>query len=246
MTVQLSAASDSPLPINWKAKSIEIALPCVAPISSMNSFLRSSTRLSGTGSNSALKTDLDALMDSGPAGTTGSTSSKQPNTAESKPATRRSARLRGEDVEESAITPADAGTQAPTASADLKDAEHRAEEDDDDDDHSTQNGEEIDAEHADEDLHSHIMGGDMLLDDEDDDDDMDDEMEGDGIVSLQTASHWRRTNANFMLPSSTQFLEDHLDDDDPDQDDEVVGDQLQEKTVDLEVPSGEWARCISR
>lgn len=214
MTVQLSADSDSPLPISWKSKAIEIALPCVAPISSMNSFLRSSTRISGLGGASALKTDLDALLDSGPAVGAAGSATKQPDDADTKPTTRRSARLRGETVQESESAAADTEMAAPEEKAEAKQPEHAAAEDDFDDDRSTQNGEDAHDVHGDEALHGHMMGEDLLMDDEDDDDEMDDEMEGEGI-----------------------FLEDHLDDDDPEQDDETGGDQLQEKPVDLEVPS---------
>ncbi|KAH8087913.1 hypothetical protein HD553DRAFT_269487 [Filobasidium floriforme] len=150
MTVQLSAGSDSPLPINWKAKVIEISLPCVAPISSMNSFLRSSSRISGTGSGAAVKSDLDALLDAGTAGSASASASKQPAATEAKPAARRSARLRGETVEDAEPTSNDAAVEGPAESDALKQPEDFA-VGEDDDDHSTQNDEDADEhEHGEE------------------------------------------------------------------------------------------------
>lgn len=205
MTVQLSAGSDSPLPISWKAKVIEISLPCVAPISSMNSFLRSSSRISGTGSGAAVKSDLDALLDAGPAGSASASASKQSAATEVKPAARRSARLRGETVEDAEPTSNDAAAEGPAESDALKQSEDFA-VGEDDDDHSTQNDEDADEhEHGEEGMPG-LMGDDMLLDDDDDDDemDMDDDMEGDGIVSvLAGQSQMRRSDLLLLLYLST-------------------------------------------
>jgi hypothetical protein len=177
MTIQLSADGDSPLPISWKSKTIEIAMPCVAPVSSLNSFLRTSPRIAGAGQTNPMRTDLDAILDSGPAGNQSSSADKPSTSTETKPATRRSARLRGETAQQ--VQPG--GTSVPEAPAQgvLTAQPGSGDIVEDDDDRSTEHGDDI----PENGYAADLVHEDMMLDDDDEDEDMDEDMEGEGIVS---------------------------------------------------------------
>lgn len=203
MTVQLAADSESPLPVPWKPKIVEISLPCVAPISTINSFLRSSSRLSD-GQSSAAKTDLESMFES--AAANASSSSTRGGSAPEKPSARRSARLQGKAADEPEAS--DSKAQSDKADAETTPKQKSTARLEEDEEGWESSGDKEDKEIAEENL----IGEDMIIDEDDLDEDMDD-MDAEGM-----------------------FLDSHLDDmenDDPEGD----GDQLQEKTVDLEVPS---------
>jgi len=124
-----------------------------------------------------MRTDLDAILDSGPAGNQSSSADKPSTSTEAKPATRRSARLRGETAQPAQPggtsvpeTPAKGVLTAEPGSGLIVE---------DDDDRSTEHGDDI-PESGDT---ADLVHEDMMLDDDDEDEDMDQDMEGEGIVS---------------------------------------------------------------